>query len=160
MKAVTKVPLVIAGEELVDDAAADVDAAGRHDGEGEVAGLGAVDRDEALDGGDGGRAGAARAELADHRRRVFVLEAAAGLRRDRHAAVLVEEGEDVGEPVPGDRALVGDVAVVLALEPAQELVLDLVARREVGVAALGRDRDVPRPVPEEEGLAETRCRRR
>ena len=68
--------------------------------------------------------------------------------------------EDVGEPVPGDRALVGDVAVVLALEPAQEVVLDLVARREVGVAALGRDRDVPRPVPEEQGLAETRCRRR
>ena len=68
--------------------------------------------------------------------------------------VLVEEGEDVGEAVSGDRALVGDVAVVLALEPAQEVVLDLVARREVGVAALGRDGHVPRPVPEEQRLTE------
>ena len=71
-----------------------------------------------------------------------------------HAADFAQELVDVGEAHAADDALVADAAVVLLLEEAQQVDLVFVARRVVGVAALGGIGRVAAAVPDQQGLAE------
>ena len=66
---------------------------------------------------------------------------------------MEEVAVDVDEAHPGAGALVADVAV-LSSQEAVEPELELAPGREVGVAALGRERAMPLAVPVEPGLAE------
>ena len=71
-----------------------------------------------------------------------------------HAAHLAQELVDVGQAHAADHALEADAAVVLLLEEAQQVDLVFVARRVVGVAALGGVGRVGAAVPDQQALAQ------
>src|SRR5262249_55562796 len=125
------------------DAAAEVDAAGRRVAEGHVAGVRAVDGGEELERMPGERA---------------LVEARLDGDRGRVAPeVAAEEAVEVHQAAAGEDALVAHVPE-LGGEPALQGGLDVGARREVGVAALARQRVPAAAVPDERGLAEARAR--
>ena len=72
---------------------------------------------------------------------------------------LAQKLVDVRQSLPADNALKADAPVVLLPQKAQQVDLVLVARRKVGVAALGGVGNVIAPVPDQKRLAQPGSRR-
>src|SRR5262245_59009525 len=146
------------GPDLRRDPAADEDASDRQRLQRQVAGLGAVARDERLERLDRARVTLIERRLGDRRARVTGLHPRAEPLRLRPTAARQEESIDVVEPGPGDDTLVADAPELLSEKP-EELGLELGARREIRVAAFRADDAMSPAVPHEEDLAEPRTRR-
>ena len=141
-------------EHLGRDAAADVDAAHRDALEGQIRGLGAVDRGEEFDRPDADRVRPGQARLRDRRAGVGGLHLLGQPVRLGLVARRAEELVNIIEPRPREHPLVADVPVELGPEERQQGVLLRVLRRERRMPALGCDRVVARTVPVEHRLAQ------
>src|SRR5262245_48473533 len=145
------------GPDLRRDPAADEDPPDRERLQCEVAGLGAVDRDERLERLDGAGITLIERRLGDRGARVSAFHPRAEPLRFRSTAARQKEPIDVVKPRPGDDALVADPPELLSEKP-EELGLELGARREIRVAAFRADDAMSPAVPDEQDFAEPRAR--
>ena len=141
------------GQDVRRDSAADVDAAGGKEPQGEIARLGPVDRDHQIERLCADRVAAGQPRARDRGGGVAAADRAGepgGLRRAAARSQKAVEGEQADA---GADRFVADVAV-RAGEEGVELDLQAGARAEVAVASFGGERVVALPVPDESCFAE------
>jgi len=125
-------------EDAGSDAAADVQSADGENLEGQVAGFGAIDGNEHVEGLLADFAFGGEGHFGDNGVAIRGVGDALGEPGWLlHATHFKQELVDIGEAHAADDAFGADAAVVLFFEEAEQVDLILIARGEVGVAALG-----------------------